>query len=124
MHKNLIALIMSDLDPSGKHIRNDYTNKFEFMVRELGFKKPEGITQIALTKEQVDKYKLPAMKKKYKNTGLVDIWELDALNPRALRDIVEESITEYLDVKQFAVDRKKEEEEIQILVSLLNHIGA
>ena len=117
--KNLIVLILSDLDPSGKHIKNDYINKFEFMSKELGFRKPHVIEKIALTKNQVKKNNLPAIKKKYKNKGILDIWELDALNPKDLRSIVKEAIEKYMDLEQLHKDLEaeaKEKEDLKFLV--------
>jgi len=49
--KDLIVLVLSDLDPSGLHIKDDYINKFDFMQREFGFSMPT-VEKIAVTKEQ------------------------------------------------------------------------
>jgi hypothetical protein len=109
-HKQLIVLVMSDLDPSGGHIKNDYEKKFEFMVNELGFNPPI-IKRIAITKEQVSEYTIPSMKKNYRNKGTLDIWELDALNPKLLRGIVKENIENYIDCDQLLDDLETEKYE-------------
>jgi len=119
--KKLIVLVLSDLDPSGKHIENDYVNKFDFMFRELGFKMPDVIEKIALTRKQVEKYNLPAVKKEYKNKGVLDIWELDALNPRDLRSVVKEAIEKHIDLEQMHKDIETEAKEKENLQFLINH---
>lgn len=119
--KRLIVLVLSDLDPSGQFIKDDYINKFQFMFEELGFKMPDIIEKIAVTNEQVQKYNLPPMKKKYKKIGTIDIWELDALDPKILRNIVKEAIEKYIDVRQLYEDSQAEEKERQILQFLIEH---
>ncbi|MEM3488534.1 MAG: hypothetical protein QXO75_02585, partial [Nitrososphaerota archaeon] len=95
--KQLVVLTMSDLDPSGMHIKTVYEHKFDFMVKELGFNEPY-IEKIAITQEQVKKYNLPPMEKTYRNKGTIKIWELDALDPKILRSIVKESIEKFIDL--------------------------
>jgi hypothetical protein len=122
--KKLIVLVLSDLDPSGKYIKEDYENKFRFMTEELGFQQYHIVEKLAITSEQVQKYTLPPMKKNYKNKGTLEIWELDALNPKILREIVKEAIEKYIDIKQLYIDVEAEREEIEVLQSLFkNSIG-
>ena len=83
--KKLIVLVLSDLDPSEGYIKEDYENKFRFMVKEMGFPEPR-IVKIAITEEQIEEYDLPPMKKNYRNKGIMKIWELDALPPKAMRN--------------------------------------
>jgi hypothetical protein len=117
--KNLIVLVLSDMDPSGKHIKEDYQNKFKFMTEELGFTKPHIIEKIAVTDEQVQKYNLPPMKKKYRNKGILDIWELDALDPKILRSVVKESIEKYIDLAKLQKDFDSETKELEFLEYLV-----
>jgi len=95
-----IVLYFGDFDPSGEDI-------FRWINEEL---KPYNIEvhKVALTREQVVKYKLPPMVPKksdprYKNYvkkyGEVAV-ELDALHPAVLRDIVRNSILKYMDVSK------------------------
>lgn len=62
------------------------------MVDELGFQEPYTIKKIAVTEEQVEEYGLPLMQKKYRGKGIFKIWELDALDPKILRNIVKEAV--------------------------------
>lgn len=117
--KHLIVLVMSDMDPSGQHIKNDYVKKFQFMSDELGFQLPE-VLRIAITKEQVEKYNIPSMKKSYRKKGILDIWELDALNPKILRSIVKEEIEKYLDLDALKESLKAEDGEKKLLQYLID----
>lgn len=119
--KKLIVLVLSDMDPSGKYIKEDYENKFKFMTKELGFKQPDIIQKIAITNEQVQKYCLPPMKKYYKKKGILDIWELDALDPKILRSIVKEAIEKYIDLEQLREDLDFENRELELLAFLVKN---
>jgi hypothetical protein len=117
----LIVLVLSDLDPSGKYITEDYENKFKFMVEELGFTEPHLIDKIAITNEQVEQYNLPPMQKKYKNKGVLNIWELDALEPKILRELVKKAIEKHLDLELLGMDMEIEKKEKKNLNLLIEH---
>jgi len=103
-----IILYFGDFDPSGEDI-------FRWINEEL---KPYNIEvrKVALTREQVIKYKLPPMipkkkdpryKKYVKKYGEVAV-ELDALHPAILRDIIRKSILKYMDVhKRLEIELKE-----------------
>ncbi len=98
--KPTVVLYFGDFDPSGVDIERDLTERLakygagEFMVR-----------RVALTPEQIDQYSLPPMPVKksdvrapsfvatYGNEAI----ELDALDPNVLKQLVAESIEEYID---------------------------
>ncbi|RLB81450.1 MAG: hypothetical protein DRH17_09130, partial [Deltaproteobacteria bacterium] len=93
-----VVLYFGDFDPSGEDI-------FRWINEEL---KPYNIEvhKVALTKEQVIRYKLPPMipkksdpryKKYVAKYGEVAV-ELDALHPAILRDIIRKSILKYMDI--------------------------
>jgi len=113
--KRLIVLVLSDLDPSGKYIKEDYENKFKFMVKELGFQEPFIIEKIAITEEQVEEYDIPPMEKTYRGRDTLKIWELDALDPRILRCIVKEAIEKYIDLEQLQRDLELEKRDRELL---------
>ncbi len=115
--KRLIVLVLSDLDPSGLYIGEDYVNKFKFMTNELGFSMPY-IERVALTEKQVKQYNLPWIKKKYRNEVL-EIVELDALPPEELRKIVKEAIEKHINLEQLQRDKQAEVEEKEYLESLI-----
>jgi hypothetical protein len=118
--KRLIVLVLSDLDPSGQHIKEDYVNKFKFMADELDFTTPSIIEKIAVTLEQVEMYNLPLIEKKYKKRT-VKIVELDALEPKILRNIVKDSIEKYLDIDQLHKDLDTERKELEYFQFLIKN---
>ena len=119
--KELIVLVLSDLDPSGEHIKEDYKSKLDFMAKELGFRQPYIIEKVAVTEEQVKKYNLPPMYKSYKNKGTIPIWELDALDPKILRQIVKEAIEKYINLELLYKDLETEEKEKEMLRYIANY---
>ena len=74
---------------------------------------------IAITPEQVKKYKIPPIPTKKTDTrrnGFVQEYgdsaaELDALNPKVLRDMIENSILEYLDIEAYQKVKQEEAED-------------
>lgn len=94
-------------------------NKFKFMVKELDFKEPHALEKIAVTEEQIKEYNLPPMQKKYRNKGVLNIWELDALGPKILRDILKKAIERFIDLEQLHSNIEtelKEKETLQYLI--------
>jgi len=102
---NKIILYFGDFDPSGLYIDQD----LEFSCVFNNF------TRKALTQDQIEEHKLPSVQvnkndprspaylSQYGNEG----WELDALEPNLLKDLVKTAIEEYV---TFDVEQKREEE--------------
>jgi len=103
--KGLTILYFGDHDPSGLYIDKDLSWEVAF----------ENFKRIALTMEQITEHSLPSVKvnradprapgylAEYGSEG----WELDALPPDVLKELVKNSIEEYVD---FDLDEKKIEE--------------
>jgi hypothetical protein len=118
--KSCVILYLGDHDPSGEDMVRDIQERMsQFHARVK-------IEKIALTKDQVDKYRLPHNPTKRSDTRTVKYvsrhgdksWELDALGPEILGDILEGSIVQYLNLKRYNKIIKKEESEKQRLVRL------
>ena len=98
-------LYFGDFDPSGLFIDED-------LKLEVAF---DSFERIALTLVQVQKYDLPPVKvkntdprsKPYKAEYGDLAWELDALPPDVLKDLVRQSIEKHVD---FDLEQKQEEE--------------
>lgn len=98
-------LYFGDFDPSGLYIDEDL--KLDVAC--------EDFERIALTMDQVQKYDLPSVNVKRKDPRAPayraeygDLgWELDALPPDVLKDLVRDSIEKYVD---FNLEQKQEEE--------------
>lgn len=103
-----IALYFGDHEPSGLYIDED-------LQLDVAF---EDFERIALNLEQVQKYDLPSIKIKRQDPRMPayrvqygDLgWELDALPPDVLKNLVREAIEKYAD---FDVEQKREEEDLR-----------
>ena len=123
------VLYLGDHDPSGVDMGRDIKKRlteFECKVEVEG---------VALTMEQIRKYNLPSNTvkttdsrstkyiKKYGNKS----WELDALNPEILTDLLKSSILVYLDEDKYYKMQGQEEAEktrLQDIVDRLDEDGA
>jgi hypothetical protein len=120
--KKVVCLYLGDFDPSGLDMVRDIKERLE----EFGLKYnspdelEEGaftIKHIALTKEQIDQYNPPKNPAKitdprakwyiqqYGNSS----WEVDALNPETLHELIKKNVESLIDLKQFNAKIKQEE---------------
>lgn len=132
--KKAVVLYFGDHDPSGIDMVRDIGKRIiEFLVCGDEPLDPLGddegdpnfrIIPVALTMEQIKKYKPPPnpakitdprAKKYIKEFGKVS-WELDSLNAMELRKIAEKSVLQYLDKKKYNAWIDKEEREKQALI--------
>lgn len=85
------------------------------------------IDHIGLTKEQIDEYDLPPNPTKLtdsRSDGYIrkhgkTCWEVDALEPQVLTQLVEDSITSYIDVNKWASIVQQEQVDIKTLESFI-----
>ena len=105
--ERLIILAISDLDPAGDTIAEDLFKSFR---RDFGIRQIE-VYKVALTIEQVQNFDLtPSMDAKEKSPtyatyveryGTTDAWELEALAPADLVDVLIKAIDEVIDIDLF-----------------------
>jgi hypothetical protein len=106
---------LGDYDPSGVNAGE----KIESTLRELAPDAEIHFERIAVTPEQIDRWKLPTRPTKTndsraKKFGEISV-ELDAIAPETLREIVHECITRHLPTEQFEILKEAEASERQIL---------
>ncbi len=114
--EKLIALVVSDFDPEGEQIAQSFARSMrdDFEVADI-----EAI-KVALTAEQVSEFALsPAMKakktsanyKKFAHLHGDDVYELEALEPTDLQNILRETIDSVIDIPAFnaEVDAEKQD---------------
>ncbi len=103
-----------DFDPSGLSIYNSITKRLEDFDVSINYKR------IALTKEQIEKYKLPSDPGKQSDPNynkFVDLYgsdmvvELDSLPPDVLRKIIEDCILQNIDEGYLMQMLRKEKNE-------------
>lgn len=104
--KAIVILYVGDHDPSGVDMDRDIREKMAM----FGVSVP--VIRLALTLDQVREYDLPPNPAKETDSridqyvdrfGLDESWELDALSPRQLTEIVESGIRAYVDEPKFEV---------------------
>jgi hypothetical protein len=128
-------LYLGDFDPSGLDMIRDIRERtLEFrdgyndgyLVEEMDF----SIEPIALTREQINQYNPPPNPAKLTDTRSADFvaehgytsWEVDALRPDVLTQILEDAITENINTalyKSIVAKEAQEKEKIEELTKLL-----
>jgi hypothetical protein len=112
--KQPILLYLGDHDPSGEDMVRDITERLDmFGVRGLIVEK------LALTFEQVKKYSLPPnpakmsdpRAKEYIEKHGSQSWEVDALPPEVLGELINDAITSYVDLELMEKIKVKENED-------------
>lgn len=102
--KDKVVLYLGDHDPSGEDMVRDVRDRLTvFRVDCLEVRK------VALTREQVDEHDLPpnparttdARFRQYQEEHGNHSWEVDALPPEVLEEIVEEAIEAEMDMKAY-----------------------
>ncbi|MBU4272110.1 MAG: ParB N-terminal domain-containing protein [Planctomycetes bacterium] len=110
----LVLLMLSDFDPDGEEIAHSFARSLR---DDFGIVNIEPI-KVALTADQVQEFDLPpAMKAKRTSTNYQrfadkhgdEVWELEALPPDTLQEILRDSIDSVIDVAAFnnEIDQEK-----------------
>ena len=115
--KDAIVIHLGDHDPSGMDMTRDIENRFrEFLPRGMNSKFE--IHRIALNMDQVVDHKCPPNPAKPSDSRSKDYirkygreaWELDALDPLYIRELVDETISIYTDWDAWDKSIEKENE--------------
>ena len=115
--RELIILYLGDHDPSGLDMDRDIQNRLE----EFGV--DVEVVRIGLTTEQINQYSPPPnptkitdpRAKEYISEYGETSWEVDAIKPEVLQELIERFILKYLDLERFEQVEQKEQKEIQEL---------
>jgi len=114
--ENLVVLLLSDFDPDGQEIAQSFARS---MRDDFGIESILPI-MVAITPDQVEKYNLPknleAKKsssnyKKFVSAHGKNAWELEALQPEALEQILVETINTVIDQDLFKQEVEKEKDD-------------
>ena len=124
--KNIIILYFGDYDPSGKDIPRSIKENLERMDVFVEVK------NIALNKDQIIKMGLSGVPPKKTDSRTVNwnggnVVELDAVDPRALRQMCKDAIDEYFDESLFEELQEREDQELEeykkALKEYVNNLG-
>jgi hypothetical protein len=117
--KNLILLVVADLDPAGDAIAQDIRDAFE---RDFGIHSSRiEVYKVALNINQVDEMDLePSMEAKeasptydafVERYGITSAYELEALEPSDLQRILEEAVWEVMDMDAYWAELEEEKKD-------------
>lgn len=125
--KRPVLIHLADHDPSGLHMTEDNKDRLRMFAETHGVE----VRRIALNMDQVEQYGPPPNPAKqtdsrftgYANKYGTSSWELDALDPSVLDDLIEDTITEYLDQDIWDVTLKEQAEARKPLAALSGNWG-
>jgi hypothetical protein len=116
---------LGDFDPSGVNAGE----KIEETLRELAPNADITFKRLAVTEEQITDWKLPTRPTKKSDTrakrfdSKISV-ELDAIEPRRLRRLVQTAIERHLPRRQFEVLKAAEKSEREVISKLVGGLGA
>lgn len=119
--RNIVLLHLGDHDPSGIDMSRDIRDRnvlFESFNMEFH--------RLALNMDQIDQYAPPPNPTKLtdsRSTGYIDrfgleCWELDALKPRVITDLIRDNVMQYRDEAAYRKVKAREEDEKALLEDL------
>ena len=111
-----ILLHLGDHDPSGIDMTRDITDRLNLFTRSID---TVHVERIALTMEQIESQNPPPNPAKITDSRFEayqaeygdESWELDALEPAFIRDLIQNSIFEYRDVDELNKIYEEQEKE-------------
>ena len=126
-----IILHLGDHDPSGIDMTRDVTDRLDMFVTHHGGPSPR-IERLALNMDQVEQYGPPPNPAKLSDSRADkyiaeygdDSWELDALEPAVIADLIRDAISDYRDQALWDAVAEREEAEKGILRSASTRWGA
>jgi hypothetical protein len=124
--QDTIVLHFGDHDPSGIDMTRDIQDRLDTFTFNYGIVQVE---RLALTMDQVTEWNPPPNPAKVSDSRFEGYmrkyghssWELDALKPNVLIDLVEAQIDEYRDEKLWKIEREKENVERSLLENTSNN---
>ena len=123
--KNVTILHLGDHDPSGLNMTDDNTDRLTmFSGHRINLKR------LALNMDQVEQYDPPPNPTKETDSRTAEYqklygescWELDALEPKVIEEIVSDNIKKLVDMKQWKKTDAREEEEREELREIARNI--
>lgn len=111
--QDCMLFYLGDLDPSGEDMVRDIRDRL------LEFDAPVRVEKIALTMDQVQEYQPPPNPAKMTDPRAADFiskyghesWEVDALPPNVLEDLISDSIKKVLDLELYQEVKDQEEKD-------------
>lgn len=122
----IIVLYLGDFDPSGVDMIRDIKQRIEEFSKKHYRKFPFNIIPIALTQEQIKTYNPPPNPAKVSDPRAKKFiqqfggtsWEVDALPPKVLNELLERNIEKYIDMDLYAEVLEQEKDDRLILKNI------
>ena len=111
-----VILHLGDHDPSGLDMTRDIQERLRLFMRYEGVQ-PVIVKRIALNMDQISQYNPPPNPAKLSDSRAgeyvseygYDSWELDALEPRVIEDLIQDAVGDLVDPKIYAQDKLRED---------------
>lgn len=121
-----IVFHLGDHDPSGIDMTRDNTDRLSMFAGV-----PVQVVRLALNRDQVDRYQPPPNPAKVTDSRFADYqrlhgdqsWELDALSPRVIRDLIEGAVVRLRDPVRWEEALAEEAAEVQVLHDVVEELG-
>ncbi len=121
-----IVFHLGDHDPSGIDMTRDNERRLSMFAGV-----PISVQRLALNMNQVLEYRLPPNPTKLSDSRSPEYiaaygeesWELDALSPKTIRDLIEHAVTSLRDDRQWAMMLQQEEDDRRLLDSFATGFG-
>lgn len=122
-----IVLHMGDHDPSGVHMTEDNAKRLSLFAGV-----PVQVIRIALNMDQVEKFKPPPNPVKPKDArtagyverfGIETCWELDALSPREMIRLIDQTVKAFRDPKKWDEAMERDAQDKADLDDILSDLG-
>ena len=134
--QEVVIIHLADHDPSGVHMTKDVEERIELYGR--GYRdehKPLQlqVERLALTLDQVEEHNPPPNPAKESDSrmpayvaefGITTSWELDALDPEVLVNMIQDAIQSHLDMDLYNARRAQEEHDEEMLKTVADHWDA
>ena len=123
--KDVVLIHLGDHDPSGIDMSRDIEERINlFGVDQCMF----NFRRIALNMNQIEEFSPPPNPAKLTDSRCVkyidkygyESWELDALEPKVIHDLITNNVTEFWDVEEVSRVRAKVENEKSVMESVAN----
>ncbi|MDF2683969.1 MAG: hypothetical protein K0R47_5159 [Brevibacillus sp.] len=109
--KEIHIIHLGDHDPSGKDMSRDIVDRLELFGVSVEFER------IALNFNQIEQYSPPPNPTKLTDSRATkyieefghECWELDALKPEVIEDLIREKVLQYCDLEAFEAAKEREE---------------
>lgn len=129
--KSLRVLYLGDHDPSGIDMTRDVDDRFQLFISgtfDEGDERGHTVNRLALNMDQVRKFKCPKNPAKLTDTRANDYirkfgassWELDAVEPATLAQLVKDAVNNLIDRDIWGEDLMKEKKGRDELTQLAN----